>query len=88
MTKKAQAVLEQALKLSHAERAELMDGLATSLQTEEEFDLHPEWREEIERRVERIVSGKAKGIPLEKAIKTLRRSQERDERARGKASSR
>ncbi len=88
MTKKAKAVLEQALKLTPAERAEVMNGLATSLDAEEAFDLHPAWREEIERRVERIVTGKAKGIPIAKAIETLRRAQERDERARGKASSR
>jgi hypothetical protein len=41
-----------------------MDGLATSLDAEEGFDLHPEWRAEIERRVERIVTGKAKGTPM------------------------
>jgi putative addiction module component (TIGR02574 family) len=88
MTKKAKAVLEQALKLTLAERAEVLDGLVTSLRDEEEFDLHPEWREEIERRVEGIVTGKRKGIPIEKFVKALRDEQERDDRARGKAHSR
>jgi putative addiction module component (TIGR02574 family) len=88
MTKKAKALLDQALKLTPAERAEVMDGLATSLQEDEEFDLHPEWRAEIERRVERIVSGKTKGIPIGTAMKKLRRSLERKRRARGKTSSR
>lgn len=87
MTKKARAVLEQALKLTPAERAEVIDGLATSLKAED-ADLSPEWWEEIERRIEGILSGKTKGIPIAKAMRTLRRSQERDDRARGKASSR
>jgi len=87
MTKKTQALLGQALKLTPAERAELMDGLATSFEAEE-FDLHPAWRVEIERRVERVVSGKATGIPIKKALRMLRRAQERDDRTRGKASSR
>jgi putative addiction module component (TIGR02574 family) len=87
MTKRAQALLEQALKLSPGERAELIDGLATSL-GEGAHDLSPEWRDEIERRVEGILSGKTKGIPLGKAMNTLRRSLERDRHARGKAPSR
>lgn len=88
MTKKTRALLEAALKLTPAERAVLMDSLATSLEGEGEFPLHPEWREEIERRVEGIVSGKTKGVPVAMAMKTLRRSLEQDRRARGKASSR
>ena len=88
MTKKAQAVLELALKLSAAERAEVIDGITTSLKDDEDIPLHPEWRAEIERRVEDIVSGKTKGIPIGKAMKTLRSSLKRHRRSRGKASSR
>ncbi|HZU99933.1 MAG TPA: addiction module protein [Planctomycetota bacterium] len=88
MTKKTRALLEQALKLSQAERVELMDGLAASFEAEDGSSLSPEWIEEIERRVEGILSGERKGIPLEKVIKKLRRAQERDDRARGKAPSR
>jgi len=88
MTKKARAILEQALKLTLAERTEVIEGLATSIRIEDDPDLAPARWEEIERRIERILSGETKGIPIGKAMKTLRSSLERHRRARGKASPR
>jgi putative addiction module component (TIGR02574 family) len=61
MTEKARALLEQALKLSPAERVKLANELWDSVDVADEgdeFDLSPEWREAIERRVEGILSGK------------------------------
>ncbi len=88
MTKKVQAILEQALKLTRKERAEVIEGLATSLDDEADADLPPEWWDEIERRIEGILSGKTKGIPIARAMRRLRRSQDRDERPRDKAPAR
>ena len=54
----------------------------------ETFELSPEWRAAIERRVQGILSGKTKGIPANEAIAMLRRERDEERRTRGEASSR
>ena len=50
MTKKAQALLDQALKLSLDERAGLVDELMASLEEAGELELIPAFAAELERR--------------------------------------
>ena len=50
MTKKARAVLEQALKLSPAEQAALIDQLTSNLEEAGEIELVSEFAAELERR--------------------------------------
>ena len=79
MTDKARALLEQALKLAPAERVKLANELWDSVDLADEaveFELSPEWREAIERRVQGILSGKTKGIPASEAVALLRRERE------------
>lgn len=70
MSAQAQAILEQALRLSADERANLADALQRSLEEGGASDLSPEdvarrWNEEIELRLarahERIASGESPG---------------------------
>ena len=60
MTKKARNLLEQALKLPEAERTKLACEILESVDgNDAEGDgLTEEWREEIARRVDRILAGK------------------------------
>jgi len=89
MTKKAKALLAEALKLPAKQRLELARKLEESVEGQDDaFELSPEWEREIERRIEGIVSGKTKGIPLEEMMAELRRELEKDRRDRGKATPR
>jgi len=91
MTDNARTLLEQALKLTPAERVELANELWDSVDLADEadeFELSPEWREAIERRVQGIVSGKTKGIPANEAVAMLRREREEERRTRGETRSR
>lgn len=67
MSVEAQAIIEQALRLSAAERADIADALQRSLD-EEASSLPPEevarlWSEEIERRIARVDERVALGLP-------------------------
>jgi putative addiction module component (TIGR02574 family) len=87
MTKKAQALLEEALKLSPDERRELARQIEESVDGPgDALALSPEWCAEIDRRLDRVLSGKAKGIPAAEALAEVRRSLEERPAARGKAS--
>ena len=57
-------LIEEAAKLSHAQRAELLDALIC-LQGPEAADteLTPEQQQDLDRRIEELRSGKAKLIP-------------------------
>jgi putative addiction module component (TIGR02574 family) len=59
MTENARRLLEQVLKLPPAERLNLIFEALESVEDEDAGELSPEWREEIERRVEAVVSGRA-----------------------------
>jgi putative addiction module component (TIGR02574 family) len=58
MTATAEALLDQALKLSEEDRTELVDHLAQSI--EPESDLSDDEKSTLDRRWEEIVSGKVK----------------------------
>ena len=63
MTKAAENLLEQAMKLGVDERAELAAELLASLDGEPEEDVEAAWAAEIQRRIERIEAGAEKFIP-------------------------
>lgn len=68
MSAQAQTILEQALRLSADERANLADALRRSLEDGGESNLPPEevarlWNEEIERRLARARERVARGEP-------------------------
>jgi len=84
MTKKAEAILEEALKLSPSERLKLAKQIRASVAGDDAAQLSPEWRAEIERRLEGILSGKTKLIPGDKALASVRRALKKQRSSRGK----
>ena len=73
MSKARSNILTNALRLTTAERAELAAELLASLDGEPEDDVEAAWAAEIERRVERIRSGQAKGRPWSEVRERLDR---------------
>ena len=67
-------LIEEASKLSHAERAELLDELIR-LQGPESDDvsLTPAQREDLDRRIEEYEAGRATFIPGDEAFARLRK---------------
>jgi len=65
MTKPAEALLREAIKLDVNERAELAAELLASLDDEPDEDVEAAWAAEIERRIARIEAGTEKLIPWE-----------------------
>ena len=63
MSKTAQKVLDEALRLQLAERAELAAELLASLDGEPDEDVEAAWAAEIERRAARARSGGDAGRP-------------------------
>jgi putative addiction module component (TIGR02574 family) len=84
VTKKAQALLEQALKLSRREKLALARRIVESVDESDDDELSPGWREEIGRRVARVVSGKAKGYSAEETMAYVRQKLADNRAARGK----
>jgi len=73
MTKATSNLLNKALRLTTAERAELAAELLASLDGEPENEVEAAWAVEIERRVERVRSGQAKGRPWSEVRERLDR---------------
>ncbi len=66
-------LIEEAAKLSHAERAELLDALICLVGPEAaDTELTPEQQADLDRRIEELRSGKAKLIPGDEAMARLR----------------
>ena len=72
MTKPARELESQALRLSRRERARLAQRLLSSLDQEVDADVEKLWRQEAERRLGELKSGKAAGIPAQKVIRRAR----------------
>jgi len=72
MTEKSQVVLEEALKLTPTERAEVAEQLIASLDEAPETDVEQAWQEEIQKRLQQIERGEVKTIPWEEVQKRLR----------------
>jgi putative addiction module component (TIGR02574 family) len=67
MSSQAVKILDDAMKLSDAERADVAACLFASLDHETHANLDPAWESEIERRLHAIDNGKATMIPWEEA---------------------
>lgn len=65
MTKAAQELLADALRLDTTDRAKLAAELLASLDGEPEEDVEAAWAEEVERRMDEIESGAVKLVPWE-----------------------
>ena len=74
MAKPARELEFKALKLSPRERARLAQRLISSLEREVDTDAEKLWRQEAERRLGEIKSGKVAGIPAEKVMRKARSS--------------
>ncbi|MBI4524479.1 MAG: addiction module protein [Deltaproteobacteria bacterium] len=73
MSKRTDDILNSAIRLSTAERAELAAELLASLDGEPENDVEAAWAAEIERRAQRVRSGEAKGRPWAEVRERLER---------------
>lgn len=71
---KTQAILEQALKLPSAERAQIAEHLIASLDEGPDVDVEQAWQEEVQRRIQQIDRGEVQTIPWEEVRRQLRRS--------------
>ena len=67
MAARASDVLREALGLLPEERAELAAELLASLDGPADVDADAAWREEIERRARRVLSGESAGIDRDEA---------------------
>jgi putative addiction module component (TIGR02574 family) len=72
MTDKSQVVLEEALKLTASERAEVAEQLIASLDEAPDTDVEQAWQEEVQRRLQQIERGEVKTIPWEEVQRQLR----------------
>ncbi len=68
MTLLAENLKKEALKLSPSERARIAHELIVSLDELSDDILDKEWEAEIQRRVQMIKKGKAKGQPAEEVF--------------------
>ena len=75
MTDKSQVVLEEALKLTTNERAEVAEQLIASLDEASDTDVEQAWQEEVQRRLQQIERGEVKTIPWEVVQRRLRHGQ-------------
>jgi len=72
MTQKSQVVLEEALKLTAHERAEVAEQLIASLDDGSDADVEQAWQEEVQRRLQQVECGEVKTIPWEEVRRRLR----------------
>lgn len=73
MSKVADDILNEAMRLSTTERAALAAALLASLDGEPEDEVEAAWAAEIQRRAERVRSGEAKGRPWSEVRARLER---------------
>lgn len=71
MTQKSQVVLEEALKLTAQERAEVAEQLLASLDEAPDVDVEQAWQEEVQRRLRQVERGEVKTIPWEEVQRRL-----------------
>jgi putative addiction module component (TIGR02574 family) len=75
-------LLNAALALPEAERAELAELLAASLSTEAS-SLHPSWSEELSRRAAEVDSGAVKPVPWDEVRRQVQAQLDRGDAANG-----
>jgi len=72
MTQKSQVVLDEALKLTAQERAEVAEQLIASLDEGPDTGVEQAWQEEVQRRLQQVERGEVKTIPWEEVQRRLR----------------
>lgn len=72
MTQKSQVVLDEALKLTVHERAEVAEQLIASLDEGPDTEVEQAWQEEVQRRLQQVERGEVKTVSWEKVQKRLR----------------
>ena len=72
MTKKFEAVVDEALALPRRQRERLAERLIDSLPQEERKELERAWSKEIEKRIKDVDEGRVKLIPGEKVLRELK----------------
>jgi putative addiction module component (TIGR02574 family) len=72
MTQQASLVLVEALRLSEAERADLVAKLLESLDPQSEADAEHAWGEEVRQRLEDLATGAVRPIPWPEARRLIR----------------
>jgi len=65
METKAKALLEDVLRLSESERAEIAGALLESIEPKTDADVEQAWREEVTARVAALDSGQVETVPWE-----------------------
>ena len=73
MTEKSQVVLEEALKLTTNERAEVAEQLIASLDEASDTDVEQAWQEEVQRRLQQIDRGEVELIDSDTVMAELRK---------------
>ena len=73
MTDKSKVVLQEALKLTANERAEVAEQLLASLDEVPDTDLEQAWQEEIQRRIQQIDRGEVELIDSDTVMAELRK---------------
>lgn len=68
----AKKIYDQAMELSASERASLAHDLILSLDAPSNFQLHPTYEAEIQRRVQMVREGSAAGRPAGEIISELK----------------
>lgn len=71
MTDKSKVVLEEALKLTANERAEVAEQLIASLDEVPDTDVEQAWQEEVQRRLQQVERGEVKLIDSDTVMAEL-----------------
>lgn len=71
MNAKSQEILQAALSLPHADRAEIAASLIHSLDSETDVDADAAWAEEIRRRIDAIDRGEVQLIPWDDVMREM-----------------
>ena len=71
--------IETVMALPHAQRAVLAERLLESLDHEHDFEVHPRWIEEANRLAAEVKAGRAKTIPWDEAMQSIREELSRDD---------
>ena len=69
----AKKILEEAMHLEPSTRALIAETLLESLDFEEDFEISPAWRDEIQRRCEQIDRGEVEFIDSDTVMAELRK---------------
>jgi putative addiction module component (TIGR02574 family) len=73
MTQKSQVLLEEALKLTAYERAEVAEQLIASLDEVPDTGVEQAWQEEVQRRLQQVERGEVELIDSDTAMAELRK---------------